>query len=532
MLRNSRFKIAAGLLVLLAAGAATPGRATTIYYLPQGFPEVCGQDLSASEPWCIHGATRRATPFCEADVPGLKLAQQALGLPRCGAPDQSASLSGVRFVFLVDDRSPSPELRRLMGDALRDLGQGELVYPSRGRAGALAFRYDFIAVGERLFELGVGGDRDSQAAWLERVGIVRDERRFLQHLLDEIPAQVNQYIERYVSQTEQNWGDGLAMYDGALEQFESTMVHASVSELTPDFWEVLGQTVFRFMLDKVIGSFPAMGEISVLARGSGDDYTAPKIEFRDLKTFAPVVEAFTGHFGSGPRSGTVGEWIQDVRNRFLAQRRGLLRREDLVREWQTRYARLSPDLRQGFETEIRAKIEEARSFRAPHPLELERELYEDWINAQYSAPENAAEASCQMQDGTGGCLEIWFERRDESPGSLVRASLATSESERVGDRINRLSDMGAQSKTTLFLLGVRKRVCFVTSYTELSRSPLLGGGWRADGEAYRRYCGWLGPNHQVLTEPEDEDARRRFRAISGIPARSLLAWKLADRGFN
>ncbi len=162
-----RFVGRALVTVSLVVAAPPIEAATTVYYLPAGYPAVCGQDLTAGRQVCDEGATRTATPFCEADLTGLALAREALGAGACGpGGSERVSLAGVNYVFLVDDRPLSAELRRLLGDSVRSLGEQTVVVPSRTGEGS---RTSAVAVGERYFLEGASGAAFSEDDWRSRI---------------------------------------------------------------------------------------------------------------------------------------------------------------------------------------------------------------------------------------------------------------------------------------------------------------------------------------------------------------------------
>jgi hypothetical protein len=544
--------IALGVALILAGGfLARPASAqTTFFYFPQGYPTVCGENLTAGELLCPNSVTAPGSTFEDTDLEGLRIALDALGGPR-------TTIANTRFVILVDDRNLSPGLQGLMGDAIRNLGGGSLVYPSRGTSVELTERlrrtdtserfirpvprYEFIVVGEKLYREGIRGQRDSDQAWRERIAILGNPQLFVEHLLDDIPPKISEYIGRYVGQLKDNWSLAFAMYNGALEQFESTLLHASTTELHPEFWETLSTVLSEFVIRQVLGNFPAIAEVSALSIGEGESASAPDFKITDLESFEPIVSAFESHFDSGARAGTVGEFIHDTRERFLARQREMLQRELLVREWQVKYARLPPDLRGGFEQEIRQAIEAARVYAVPSALELEKGLMETWINSHFSPGEMKSQSCAE----TGGCVEIWFQPDDVLPWNFVRAAVSVRESTKVGDRINRLIERRQESKTTLFGLAVHKRVCIVDSYDRLSRvapsavvnsvAQTLGLGEVLDPATppYQTFCGWLDSGNTVLHEPENEESRRGFRSMAREASRQPLnlAWRIEDNGF-
>ncbi len=156
-----------GFACLAVLGASGPLVATTVYYLPQNYPEVCGYDISRGVPVCQEGVTNRARFFCRSGLTGLDLAREALGLPACPAESERVQIPGIEYVFLVDDRTLSAALTRRLGDAVRDLGAGPMVVPSRTGPSA---RVQGIFVGERFYR-----ERSpNRTAWLTRIASLLD----------------------------------------------------------------------------------------------------------------------------------------------------------------------------------------------------------------------------------------------------------------------------------------------------------------------------------------------------------------------
>ncbi len=145
--RDRVVRVAAVLLVAVGLGAPAEAQ-TTVYYLPSEYPEVCAWDLTNGGPACDGATVNRSARFCMAGLTGLDVAREALGLPTCPEESESVSIPGIDYVMLVDDRQLSPRLSGLFGDAVRDLGSGPLIYPTR-TADSVTPRG--LVVGERLY---------------------------------------------------------------------------------------------------------------------------------------------------------------------------------------------------------------------------------------------------------------------------------------------------------------------------------------------------------------------------------------------
>lgn len=161
LLRISIVSILGTAFVLLVPNFALSQ--TTVYYLPQGYPDVCAWDLTHGGPACEAGVTDRRRRFCSEELTGLDLARQALGLATCPEESERASIPGVDYVFLVDDRSLSLDMRAVLGDAIRDFGDGPRVFPTRTADSVTPRR---IIVGETMYRDRV----NNRAEWLTQVG--------------------------------------------------------------------------------------------------------------------------------------------------------------------------------------------------------------------------------------------------------------------------------------------------------------------------------------------------------------------------
>ncbi len=125
-------------------------------------------------------------------MPGLRAAAEALELELCDGVERRNELPGFDYVFLVDDRDPTPELLELLGDSVRDRDGRRLVSPSRTVDGH-AVRA--LVVGEAAAALA-----PSDAAWIDevrnaanwahlwRLGIPRGKGIFFQRTITGVEA--------------------------------------------------------------------------------------------------------------------------------------------------------------------------------------------------------------------------------------------------------------------------------------------------------------------------------------------------------
>jgi hypothetical protein len=281
----------------------------------------------------------------------------------------------------------------------------------------------------------------------------------------EAPPVVKERIKEYVELLSRQHDTLLEKSQDSLANFETTMSFASASEAKPDLLGAMLSKTFDFAASIVIG------EMNPLVGGA-------------VELVKSVFEAASDELeraGKAAASHSIGNWIKDQRG-AIDRLRGKFDRDAVQSEMELGY--LESGDRQAYFAAVVNDIAKLRGNVLPPVEELERQLYEQWINAHFRG----------ISDDAPGCIEVKVDADDGF--EIESCTVQTPEGEKVADALNRLfAKLPGNLKP--IDLRVRKRGCFFVE-------NMVPGGrsWS---------CGWLDADNRQIHTPILPKAVQAFR---------------------
>jgi hypothetical protein len=300
----------------------------------------------------------------------------------------------------------------------------------------------------------------------------------------DLPPIVRQRIDEYIGLVGANRATTLSRLDGALEQFETTMQFASSSEATPDAVGTIVSELFKAAVDELAEHVPGVDTVKSFYDAASDEIER-------------AARASASH--------AVGDWIKDQRAAIVTlatafderdpnDSSGLAPRALLGESVEETYFNLDQEGRQAFFGELFDSIEQLKQFTAPSIFEFERQLYEAWINGNFSS----------ISDDADGCIECRLEF-DDDEFEFESCSVAAPFGGHVADGVNKLiDDRKVPDLRSPLDLKVRRRICLLVDNVNPG-----GHTWS---------CGWLDADNAIIHQPVHQAAREglvdpRWRAM-------------------
>jgi hypothetical protein len=282
------------------------------------------------------------------------------------------------------------------------------------------------------------------------------------------PPVVKGKVREYVELLARQHDTLLEKSQDALANFETTMVFASTSEANADLLGSMLSKAFDFAVDQMLGALAESNPVTAVSLGLA-------------KTLFQAASDELERAGKAADSHAIGNWIKDQRG-AIDRLRGRFDRDAVQSEMELGYLESSDQ--QAYFAGLADGITKLRSGVLPPVEELERQLYEQWINANFKG----------ISDDAPGCIQVKVEADDGF--DITSCTVETPSGDKVADALNRLFAKlpGALRPRDL---RVRKRGCF---YVE----NLVPGGksWS---------CGWLDRDNQPIHNPVLPEASKAFR---------------------
>jgi hypothetical protein len=281
-----------------------------------------------------------------------------------------------------------------------------------------------------------------------------------------VPNRVKKNIRNYVDKLDSWFDNRLENYQDALAKFFITVKSASIKDAKPDVLGAMLSTIFEF---EVKSTFSELNKAFNAPVGSALGL------IRDL---ALAARDEMSRAGRAEASKELGDWLKSQYD-AIGKARDSFSISNIQEEMENRF--LEAEKREEFLDEL-FRITKVLSYvKPPSNIELERRLYEQWINAHFY----------KFADDASGYIEL--RAKDSSDGiELVSFTVSAPEGDKIADALNRIG-------ATTWNLKVRKRLCFWVE-------NLAGGhGW---------FCGWLDKNNEVIHMPIIDRAADLVRNIS------------------
>ncbi|MBX3320357.1 MAG: peptidoglycan-binding protein [Nitrospira sp.] len=193
----------------------------------------------------------------------------------------------------------------------------------------------------------------------------------------------------------------------ALDQFETTMQHASVAEASPDVLGVLVSQAIDKAVGEMIDHLPGLAE---------------------LKSIYDTVTGELARAGKARQSLAMGDWIKDQRA-VIDGEMHKVDHEEIISELELRYLELDQQDRAKFFDGVVNDSQRVASSNLPHIDELECRFYEEWINAHFIG----------IFKNAPGCIEFRH-NYDEGDFTFVSCTVNAPSGDKVESAINRLLD--------------------------------------------------------------------------------------------
>lgn len=303
---------------------------------------------------------------------------------------------------------------------------------------------------------GLAADGKVGAATREALGLNGTNSPDIDFTVDEttVPAIVTTTILEYLQLLDAQHDKSLEALQDAVANFETTMQFASTKEADVDLLGSMLEPIFDFVVSVAFRSHPVTGAVVSLGKSL---FIATRSELARV--------------GAANISHNVGEWIKAQRTAMDDLRRNF-QASTMKDEMEVAY--LEADNRQEFFDDLVRETEHLRNAKVPSIMELEKQVYEQWINAHFRG----------ITESGPGCVAMRI-NIDEFGFSVESCTVETPETAKVAEALNTLIKQLPDLKGPLDLK-VRKRVCFFV------KNSVGGKSWK---------CGWLGKDNQLIFKP-------------------------------